>query len=195
MNRQLTLKRSISCRGVGLQSGAPVEMTLLPASANTGLTFRRVDLAGGPAIRVAPENLLPGSIGLRFSTGTAVVAGTEHLLAALFGLGIDNAVIDLTAGEVPLMDGCAVRFVDLIHQGGIQDLRVARRRLMIRSPLTLREGESQLSFYPAEMLRISCETAFDHPLLRRQSFSLGVTEESFARDIAPARTFGYWKEV
>ena len=194
MTAQQTLKRSVSCTGIGLHSGRSVTLRLRPAPAHHGIRFRRLDLDGlevpASAARVA---------GIDYATGLAQDAASvdtvEHLLAALVGLGIDNVIVELNQAEVPIMDGSAASFVYLIHEAGVRRLKARRRFLRVARPISLSCGDKSIALYPADDFRVTYSISFDHPLLRRQTRSQCVTEESFIDEIAPARTFGFLKEV
>jgi UDP-3-O-[3-hydroxymyristoyl] N-acetylglucosamine deacetylase len=194
MNSQRTLRRSISCTGIGLHSGHKVTLSLKPAAADAGIRFRRADLGGleVPA-RVSHVD------GITLATGLArdavKVDTVEHLLSALVSLGIDNVVIELNSAEVPIMDGSAAPWVYLIHEAGVKRLPQPRRYLKVLRPMTLSHGDKRIALYPSDHFKVTYSIAFDHPLLRHQSRTVRITEASFVDDIAPARTFGFLKEV
>jgi UDP-3-O-[3-hydroxymyristoyl] N-acetylglucosamine deacetylase len=194
MNEQRTLRRSITCAGIGLHSGKKVTLSLKPAPADFGIRFRRADLGG---VEVPARVTHVGGINL--ATGLArdavKVDTVEHLLSALVSLGVDNVVIELSSAEVPIMDGSAAPFVYLIHEAGIKRLPNARRYLKVLHPMSLSHGDKRIALYPSDHFKVTYSIAFDHPLLRHQSRTLRITEESFVDDIAPARTFGFLKEV
>ncbi len=194
MQLQRTLRRPAPCAGIGLHSGKKVTLTLKPAPANFGIRFRRSDL-GGLEIPAAVENLA----GIQYATGLcceqASVETVEHLLAALMSLGIDNAVVELNHPEVPIMDGSAAPFVYLIGEAGVRTLPVARRYMKILRPVSLARGDKRIALYPSDHFKLTYSISFDHPLLRHQARTLRITEETFAEEIAPARTFGFLKEV
>jgi UDP-3-O-[3-hydroxymyristoyl] N-acetylglucosamine deacetylase len=137
--------------------------------------------------------------GINLATGLArdavKVDTVEHLLSALVSLGVDNVVIELSSAEVPIMDGSAAPFVYLIHEAGVKRLPNARRYLKVLRPMSLSHGDKRIALYPSDHFKVTYSIAFDHPLLRHQSRTLRITEESFVDDIAPARTFGFLKEV
>lgn len=193
MDAQLTLRRSISCAGIGLHSGNKVTLTLKPAAANSGIRFRRADLG----IEI-PATVTSVS-GLRYATvlgpDGATVQTVEHLLAALVSVGVDNLVIELTQNEVPIMDGSAAPFLYLIHEAGLKRLSAPRRYLKIVRPLQIADGDKRIAVYPSDHFKVSYTISFDHPILRHQSRTERITELTFAEHIAPARTFGFLKEV
>jgi UDP-3-O-[3-hydroxymyristoyl] N-acetylglucosamine deacetylase len=194
MHLQRTLRRPTYCAGIGLHSGTKVTLSLKPAPANFGIRFRRTDL-GGLEIPANVDNLA----GIQYATGLccdqASVETVEHLLAALVSLGIDNVIVELDHPEVPIMDGSAAPFVYLISEAGVRTLPVPRRYLKVLRPVSLSRGDKRIALYPADHFKLTYSISFDHPLLRHQARTLRITEETFAEEIAPARTFGFLKEV
>jgi UDP-3-O-[3-hydroxymyristoyl] N-acetylglucosamine deacetylase len=194
MHAQRTLRRSISCAGIGLHSGNKVTLSLKPAGADTGIRFRRSDLGG---LEVPATARHVG--GINHATGLiqeAVTVDTvEHLLAALVSLGIDNAIVELNSPEVPIMDGSAAPFVYLLHEAGVARLSAPRRYLKVLRPIALSQGDKRIALYPSNHFKVTYSIAYDHPLLRHQSRTIRVTEESFVDHIAPARTFTFLAEV
>jgi UDP-3-O-[3-hydroxymyristoyl] N-acetylglucosamine deacetylase len=195
MTSQRTLRRTVYCAGIGLHSGHKVTLTLKPAPADTGIVFRRTDL-GGLEIPAHVSHVAGISYATVLARGNAKVETVEHLLSALVSQGIDNAYIELNQSEVPIMDGSAAPFVYLIREdAGIKKLSSPRRYLRVTRPLSLSHGDKQISLYPADELRVTYTINFDHPLLRHQTRTISLTEDSFIEDIAPARTFGFLKDV
>jgi UDP-3-O-[3-hydroxymyristoyl] N-acetylglucosamine deacetylase len=195
MNAQRTLRRNISCTGIGLHSGTKVTLSLKPAPADYGIRFHRTDL--GVEIPATITHLRGMQ---QYQTGLAreavSVETVEHLLAALSALRIDNATVELNHPEVPIMDGSAAPWVHLIlNEAGVKKLSAPRRYLKVLRPISLAQGDKRISLYPADHLKVTYSISFDHPLLRHQSRTMKITEESFVEDIAPARTFGFLKEV
>jgi UDP-3-O-[3-hydroxymyristoyl] N-acetylglucosamine deacetylase len=194
MDSQRTLRRQVSCAGIGLHSGNKVTLSLRPAPANSGIRFRRTDL-GNLEIHANVANLA----GMHYATGLAQNEGSvetvEHLLAALVSLGVDNVVVELNYPEVPIMDGSAAPFVYLIQEAGVRSLGVPKRVIKVLQPIELTRGDKRIAVYPCDHFKISYSISFDHPLLRHQARTLSVSEESFVEEIAPARTFGFLKEV
>ena len=191
---QHTIRRSVSCSGIGLHSGEKVTLLLRPARAGYGVRFRRADL-GGVEIPATVDNVDR----LHYATGLSRDAGTvetvEHLLAALVSLGVDNVVVELNQAEVPIMDGSAASFVYLVHEAGLKRLTRPRRYLKALRPISLTRGEKRIALYPSDHFKVTYSISFDHPLLRHMTHTLRVTRESFVDEIAPARTFGFLKEV
>jgi UDP-3-O-[3-hydroxymyristoyl] N-acetylglucosamine deacetylase len=195
MNAQRTLRRTVSCTGIGLHSGNKVTLSLKPAAADYGIRFQRSDL-GGLEIPATITHLG----GICYQTGltreAVSVETVEHLLAALRALGIDNAVVELNHPEVPIMDGSAAPWVYLItNEAGVKRLQAPRRYLKVLRPISLTQGDKRIALYPSEHFKVTYSISFDHPLLRHQSRTMRITEETFVEEIAPARTFGFLKEV
>src|SRR3954454_18861783 len=194
MDAQRTLRRQISCVGIGLHSGNKVNLTLKPASADFGIRFRRTDL-GHHEVPATVQNLA----GIQLATGLASnevsVETVEHLLAALVSVGIDNVIIELNSPEVPIMDGSAAPFIYLIQEAGVKRLAAARKFLKIVRPIAISRGDKRIALYPSDHFKVTYSISYDHPLLRHQSRTLRITEESFVEEIAPARTFTFLKDV
>ncbi len=194
MDSQRTLKRSVSCAGIGLHSGKKVSLSLKPAAAGTGIRFRRTDL-GGLEIPARASHVGAVAYATQLKSGDATVETVEHLLAALAACRIDNAIIELNTREVPIMDGSSAPFIYLIQEAGVKSLGEPRRYLKVTRPVTVARGDKHISLYPADELRVSYTIGFDHPLLRHQACMLAITEDAFVEQIAPARTFTFLKEV
>ena len=194
MNAQRTLKRPTSCAGIGLHSGRKVTLSLKPATAGSGIRFRRSDL-GGLEVPAAVSHLGPINYATGLMRDAVRVDTVEHLLAALVSLSIDNVVVELNSPEVPIMDGSAAPFVYLIQEAGVRALEAPRRFLKVRRPISLTRGDKRIALYPSDHFKVTYSIAFDHPLLRHQSRTIRLTGDSFVDEIAPARTFTFLKEV
>ena len=195
--RQRTLKDSIRATGIGLHGGAKVYMTLRPAPANTGIVFRRLDLAEPVDVPAAALNVTETNLGTTLESGAGKVATVEHLMSALAGLGIDNVLIDLTGAEVPIMDGSAAPFVFLIQSAGIEEQPADKRFIRILRPIEVAEGDKWARLEPYDGFKVNFEIDFDHPVLQkhRQRASLEFSTTSFLKEISRARTFGFLKDV
>jgi len=201
MIKQRTLKSLTRAVGVGLHSGQRVELTLRPAAPDTGIVFRRVDLAHAPDIRVAPGAVSETRLASTLSAGSARVQTVEHLMSACAGLGVDNMYVDITAEEVPILDGSAASFVFLLQNAGIVMQNAARRFLRITSPVEVHEGSGAQAKWarllPYKGFKLGFEIDFNHPAVdstgQRVEFDLGTG--NYAKDIARARTFGFTKDV
>lgn len=194
MAQQRTLRRPVACAGIGLHSGQKVTLSLKPAAPDHGIRFRRLDL-GGVEIPASVAHLAGIQYATVLSRDRASVETVEHLLGALIGMGVDNVLVDLSHPEVPIMDGSAAPFVYLIHEAGLRTLPVPRRYVRVTRPVTLANGNKRIAVYPSEQFKVTYSISFNHPLLRHQARTFHVTEESFAEEIAPARTFGFLKDV
>ena len=194
MDAQRTIRRQVSCVGIGLHSGNKVNLTLKPAPADFGIRFRRTDL-GNHEVPATVHNLSD----IQLATGLAInevsVETVEHLLAALVSVGIDNLIIELSSPEVPIMDGSAAPFIYLIHEAGVKRLQTPRKYLKIVRPIAISRGDKRIALFPSDHFKVTYSISYDHPLLRHQSRTLRITEESFAEEIATARTFTFLKDV
>jgi UDP-3-O-[3-hydroxymyristoyl] N-acetylglucosamine deacetylase len=188
-----TLKRAVSCSGIGLHTGKPVSLTLRPAEPGSGIVFRRTDL--GVDIPATVAHLARLEHATTLAHGGASVNTVEHLLSALYALGVDDVRIDLEGPEVPILDGSAAPFVLLIHEAGLRALPQRRLHLRLLGEVEVRRGAKWARLSPANALRISYVIGFDHPALRHQAISMRVAPDTFVERIAPARTFGFMREV
>ena len=201
MIQQRTLKSLTRAVGVGLHSGQRVELTLRPAAPDSGIVFRRVDLADDPEIRVSPQAVTETRLASTLSAGGAKVHTVEHLMSACAGLGVDNMYVDITAEEVPILDGSAASFVFLLQNAGIVVQNAARRFVRIKSAIEVRDGTGAQAKWarllPYNGYKLGFEIDFNHPAVdstgQRVEFDLG--EGNYAKDIARARTFGFTKDV
>jgi UDP-3-O-[3-hydroxymyristoyl] N-acetylglucosamine deacetylase len=201
MIAQRTLKTLTRAMGVGLHSGQRVELTLRPAAPDTGIVFRRVDLPEPVDIPVSANSVTDTRLASTISNGGAKVHTIEHLMSACAGLGIDNLIVDITAEEVPILDGSAASFVYLLQSAGIELQKVPKRFLRVKRPVEVREGEGKnlkwARLEPYHGYKLSFEIEFDHPAVtatgQRVEFDLG--EGQYAREIARARTFGFTRDV
>jgi UDP-3-O-[3-hydroxymyristoyl] N-acetylglucosamine deacetylase len=193
--RERTLRSPVACTGVGLHSGIPVHLTLRPATAGSGVVFIRTDLSPAVEISARPENVVDTAFATTLGIGDARVGTVEHLMAALCGMGIDNARVEVDGPEIPVMDGSAAPFIYLIRTAGIAMQRRFKRFLVVRRPIEVRDGEKRARILPSTQLAVSCTIDFDHPLIKDQSLHVELSDKVFYRDIARARTFGFLKEV
>ncbi|HKW16108.1 MAG TPA: UDP-3-O-acyl-N-acetylglucosamine deacetylase [Terriglobales bacterium] len=189
-----TLRYAVSCNGIGLHSGAPVKVQILPAPAGTGINFRRVDLDGFE-VEAVGRNVARVSYATSLMKKGVLISTTEHLLSAFVGMGIDNAIVELDNLELPILDGSAKPFIELIKKAGIRKQRRPRTYLRIIRPLEMREGNKSIAIYPADAYSVSYSINFPHPLIGRESFSLELTNGQYVSNIASARTFGFLHEA
>jgi len=193
MTYRRTLKREVECTGIGLHSGKPVQLRLEPAPPESGIRFFRRDV--GVEIPARLEYLARLDHATTLSRDGLSIGTVEHLLSALSGLGVDDARVVVSGPEVPILDGSASPFVILIHEAGLRPQPVPRRYLKVRQPVEVVRGSKRVRLSPSDHFRVSYEIGFDHPLLRHQAVSLRVTPSAFVESIAPARTFGFLREV
>jgi UDP-3-O-[3-hydroxymyristoyl] N-acetylglucosamine deacetylase len=183
------------CAGIGLHSGQKVKMSLKPAPADYGIRFQRTDL-GGMEIPAHVSHLgARPNLQTSLANGRATVDTVEHLLAALRSLGVDNACVELDHSEVPIMDGSSAPWVYLIQDAGVRELGAPRKSIQILRQVQVQQGDKRIAVYPSDRFKVSYTIRFDHPLLRHQQKTLDLDEQTFVDEIAPARTFGFLKEV
>ncbi len=192
---QTTVMNPISCQGIGLHTGMLVNMTLKPAPCDFGVVFLRKDLSGANSVRASRENLKDTTLSTFLGNGRVLVQTVEHLLAALSGLGVDNILVELDAPEVPIMDGSAAPFIHLIRNAGLKVQRKPRTYLKIKREITVEDGDKMARLSPSPSTRITCEIDFPHPLIKSQSGRYVHNQANFIKEIAPARTFGFKKDV
>jgi UDP-3-O-[3-hydroxymyristoyl] N-acetylglucosamine deacetylase len=197
MLKQRTLKTLIRAAGVGVHTGQKVHMTLRPAQPDTGIVFRRVDLDPPVDIRASVVAVSDTRLSTCLSAGKATVATVEHLMSALCGLGIDNLYVDLTATEIPIMDGSASPFVFLIQSAGIEEQPVAKKFIRVKKPVEVHDGDKWAKLDPHDGFRLSFGIVFNHPAFdkSRQAVSIDFAETSYVKEVARARTFGFMQEV
>jgi len=197
MLRQRTLKNAIRATGVGLHTGRKVYMNLRPAADNTGIVFRRVDLDPAVDLPAAARSVGETTLGTTLVDGQTQVATVEHLMAAFAGLGIDNAYVDLSAAEVPIMDGSAAPFVFLLQSAGIEEQTALKRFIRIRKPIRVEEGDKWAEFRPFDGFKVNFHIEFDHPVFRRhaQHSSIDFSTTSFLKEVSRARTFGFLRDI
>ncbi|MDO3379202.1 UDP-3-O-acyl-N-acetylglucosamine deacetylase [Geoalkalibacter halelectricus] len=192
---QSTIATPVIVSGIGLHSGRRITMNLRPAEAGTGILFHRSEGERQVTIEAVSANVIDTRLATVLGKGGLSVSTVEHLLAALNALGIDNLHIDIDGPEVPVLDGSAAPFVDLLHSAGVRQLERSRKFLAIRKPITLIEGEKRVTLIPSRFFRVSFDIAFDHPSITQQHYSFKCTAQSFRKEIAAARTFGFLHEV
>jgi UDP-3-O-[3-hydroxymyristoyl] N-acetylglucosamine deacetylase len=194
---QRTLKTAISCSGIGLHSGQTVSMTILPAAENTGILFRRIDLPMGERdIAAHWRNVVDTRMATTIGNASgARVSTIEHLMSAFAGCGVDNAVVELDAAEVPVMDGSAAPFVFLIECAGIAEQAAPRRAIKVTRSIVVDDGKRSIAVHPADGFSVSFEIDFESGAIARQELGLRLMNGSFKTDIARARTFGFEHEV
>jgi UDP-3-O-[3-hydroxymyristoyl] N-acetylglucosamine deacetylase len=189
-----TIRTSAECKGVGLHSGAPVHLKILPAASGTGIVFRRTDLDGFE-LEAVSRNVARVSYATSLMKKGVLISTTEHLLSAFVGMGIDNAIVELDNLELPILDGSAQPFVDLMRRAGVRKQRRARSFLKVLRPIELREGSKFIGVYPSDRYTVSYTIDFPHPLIGREARTLELTNGHYLAEIASARTFGFLHEA
>jgi UDP-3-O-[3-hydroxymyristoyl] N-acetylglucosamine deacetylase len=194
---QRTLRNSIRATGVGLHTGKKVLMTLKPAAADSGIVFRRVDLPQPVDIRARAENVGETTLGTTLINGDVRISTVEHLLSAFAGLGIDNACVEVSAPEVPIMDGSAGPFVFLLQSAGIEEQPQPKRFIRVKKSVQVTDGDKWARFDPFEGFKVNFEIEFDHPVFKRrmQAASMDFSTTSFLKEVSRARTFGFMRDL
>ena len=197
MLKQRTLQNPIRTTGVGLHTGKPIQLTLLPAPANTGIIFRRVDVQPAVEIPADPYNVGETTLSTCLIRDDVRVSTVEHLMSAMAGLGIDNAIVELDAAEIPIMDGSASPFVFLLQSAGIQEQDAAKKFLRVLKEVTLTDGDKYVTFAPFDGFKVNFSIEFDHPVFRdrRPQTEVDFSSASFVKEISRARTFGFMHEI
>jgi UDP-3-O-[3-hydroxymyristoyl] N-acetylglucosamine deacetylase len=191
-----TIRAEVGCEGVGLHSGAAVKMRMLPAPAGTGIIFRRVDLDNFE-IEATGRNVARVSYATSLMKQGVLISTTEHLLSAFIGTGVDNAIVELDNLELPILDGSAKPFVNMVQSVGLKQQRRKRSYMRIRKELEVREGGKFIGVYPVEddSYCVTYSIDFPHPLIGKTAFEVDLSRDLYTRDIAPARTFGFLHEA
>jgi UDP-3-O-[3-hydroxymyristoyl] N-acetylglucosamine deacetylase len=187
--QEQTIRSSAECGGVGLHSGAPVSIRILPAHPGTGIVFRRADLDGFE-IEAVSRNVARVSYATSLMKKGVLISTTEHILSAFIGTGIDNAIVELDNLELPILDGSSRPFVEMIQKAGIRKQRRPRKYLKLLRELELREGDKFIAAYPSDSYSVSYSINFPHPLIGKETFEVALSNGSYVRNIASARTFG-----
>jgi UDP-3-0-acyl N-acetylglucosamine deacetylase len=194
LKHEQTLRAAVGCKGIGLHSGAPVHLRILPAPSGSGIIFRRTDLDDFE-IEASSRNVARVSYATSLMKKGVLISTTEHLLSAFIGAGVDNAIVELDNLELPILDGSARPFVEMIHRAGIRKQRRARTYLRIRREFELREGDKFIAVYPADTYSVSYTINFPHPMIGKEEFRVDLSDGNYLEDIAPARTFGFVHEA
>jgi UDP-3-O-[3-hydroxymyristoyl] N-acetylglucosamine deacetylase len=189
-----TLNRPAEASGIGLHSGVPVRIRILPAPPSTGIVFVRTDLEGF-TIPASWRYVQKVSYATSLMRQGVLISTTEHLLSTFYSMGIDNAFVEIDNLEVPILDGSGQPFVDLIRAAGIRQSRRRKRFLRIRKPVSVEDGGKRITILPADRFLLTCEVFFPHPLVGRQTLEMEVTPDHYAAELAPARTFGFEYEL
>ena len=197
MIKQRTLKNTIRATGVGLHTGDKVYLTLRPAEPNTGIIFRRVDLAEPVSIKATPRNVGETILSTTLVAGDVKISTIEHLLSAFAGLGIDNAIIDVSAAEVPIMDGSAGPFVFLLQSAGVEEQDCPKQYIRIKHSVRVEEGDKWASFDPFDGFKVTFTIDFEHPAFEEhlKTATMDFSSTTFVKEVSRARTFGFMKDI
>ena len=194
MQFETTVQRAVETKGVGLHHGVPVSIRILPAPAGTGIVFIRTDLDRFP-VPASYRHVARVSYATSLMRQGVLISTTEHLLSVLYSMGIDNAFIEIDNLEVPILDGSGEDWVGLLSEAGVKYYRRKRRYLRVLAPVTVEAPNKRLTVLPADRFMLSCDVFFNHPMVGRQTLEMEVTPERYARQLAPARTFGFAYEL
>jgi len=197
MIRQRTIKNTIRATGVGLHTGEKVYLALYPADPNTGIVFRRSDIEPTVSIEATPDNVGDTNLHTTLVSGNTRVSTIEHLMSALAGLGIDNLLVDVSAQEIPIMDGSASPFVFLLQSAGIVEQEAAKRFIRIKKSVTVQRDDKTVTFRPYNGFKIKFSIDFDHPVFKKQTLNASVnfSSSSFVNEVSRARTFGFMRDM
>jgi UDP-3-O-[3-hydroxymyristoyl] N-acetylglucosamine deacetylase len=191
---ETTIQRPVEAKGVGLHSGVPVSIRILPAPPSTGIVFVRTDLDNFQ-VPASWRYVARVSYATSLMRQGVLISTTEHLLSVFYSMGVDNAYVEINNLEVPILDGSGSPYVELLRAAGLKSYRRRKRFLRIRRPVTVEAGSKRISILPSDRFLLTCDVFYDHPLIGRQSLDMEVTPERYAEEIAPARTFGFEHEL
>jgi len=197
MKMQHTLNTTVRFNGIGLHTGCGVNVCIQPAPVDTGIIFKRVDLLGSPEVKAEAANVIATSYATSLGRGEAKVSTIEHLMAAFYGVGVDNAVVEIDGPEVPIMDGSASFFIEQLEDAGLRSQSVTRKYIVIKKPIKVSDRDKYVLILPADDRKTSIDYHIDfaHTFLSKQSFSWLFSREVFRKDIGNARTFGFLRDV
>jgi UDP-3-O-[3-hydroxymyristoyl] N-acetylglucosamine deacetylase len=191
---ETTVQRAVETSGVGLHSGVPVKIRILPAPPSTGIVFIRTDLDNF-AIPASWRYVQKVSYATSLMRQGVLISTTEHLLSVFYSMSVDNAYVEIDNLEVPILDGSGMPFVEVIRAAGIKQYRRRRKFLRIRRPVSVTSGEKRITILPSDRFLLTCDVFYDHPMVGRQVLEMEVTPERYAAELAPARTFGFEYEL
>jgi len=193
--RQRTISKPVCFSGVGVHSGKKVNLTIKPAPVNHGIKFVRTDLTDKPSVSAHFNMVVDTSLATVIGYDGFIVSTIEHLMATFAGFSIDNAIVELDAYELPIMDGSAGPFISYIKAAGIEEQPGPRYFFVVKEPIELEENGKFVGIYPASKFTITCTIYYDHPLIREQAYSIDVSDQVFEKEICRARTFGFLQEI
>ncbi len=195
MHLQRTIKNEIRCSSTGLHSGRKVNMTIRPASSDEGIVFLRRDLSGNNTVKATLENVIDTTLATTIGTNGTMVSTVEHLLSAFSGMGVDNAIIELDKPEVPIMDGSALPFVEMLKDVGTRVQGKCKKLLVVKQKVSVFDGVGTAAFLPYRGFKISYTINFPHPFIGEQSYHMAFSDVHYENEICSARTFGFLKDV
>ncbi len=193
--RQRTVASEISCTGIGLHSGKKLKLTIKPTPPDRGITFERVDISPCSIVKASFDNVIGTNMATTIGFNGYSVSTVEHIMAAFFGMGIDNALVQIDGGEVPIMDGSSAPFVFLLRNAGVTVQNSNKKFLVVKKPVKVEDGNRSVHLYPSNELKITYKIDFNHPLIKDQTYELSFSQSSFIQEISKARTFGFLKDV
>ena len=191
---ETTVQRPVEAKGIGLHSGVPVSIRILPAPPSTGIVFLRTDLDNF-SVPALWRYVARVSYATSLMRQGVLISTTEHLLSVFYSMGVDNAYVEIDNLEVPILDGSGSPYVELLNAAGLKSYRRRKRFLRIRRPVTVEAGSKRITIIPSDRFLLTCDVFYDHPLIGKQSLDMEVTPERYAQEIAPARTFGFSYEL
>ncbi|MFA5321885.1 MAG: UDP-3-O-acyl-N-acetylglucosamine deacetylase [Smithella sp.] len=195
MNLQRTLKKEINCFSIGLHTGRSINMKIKPAPADTGIVFIRKDLPDSAPIYARYDNVCDTTLATTLGSNGITVSTVEHLLSAFSGMGVDNAIIELDSFEVPVMDGSALPFVNMLKEVGTHVQKKNKKMLVVKKTVSVNSGDSSAVLLPADEFKINYEIDFKHPVIGKQSYSMTFSDEEYEKNICAAQTFGFLKDL
>ena len=195
MHLQRTLKKEINCFSVGLHTGRKINMKILPAPVDTGIIFIRKDLPDAAPIHASYDNVCDTTLATTIGSNGVTVSTVEHLLSAFSGMGVDNAIVELDSFEVPVMDGSALPFVNMLKIVGTRVQKKNKKLLIVKKPVSVNNGDGSAMFMPSDEFKITYEIDFKHPVIGRQSYDMTFTDEVYEKEICAAQTFGFLKDL
>ena len=192
---QHTLRASVRCSGVGLHSGKKVNLTIHPAPVNHGIRFVRIDIPHRPVIHAHFRQVIDTSLATTIGSEGAIISTIEHLMAVFTGMEIDNALVEVDSFEIPIMDGSAEPFTRLFRSVGVRTQETKRYFFVIKKPIEVSENDKSITIFPSDAFKITYTIGFPHPMLKEQTLTISVENETFEKEISRARTFGFLQEV
>ncbi|MCG8566888.1 MAG: UDP-3-O-acyl-N-acetylglucosamine deacetylase [Desulfobacterales bacterium] len=192
---QHTLAHAVALSGTGVHSGKKINITIKPAPANYGIRFQRVDLPGTPPTQALFKHVVDTSLATVLGSNGAIVSTIEHLMASFAGFGIDNALVEMDEYEMPVMDGSAKAFAEVLGGAGLEGQPLPRQYMMVKEKIRVEDQEKFVEIRPADTYKITCIVDFDHPLIGEQTLEYEYGKTDFVREISPARTFGFVKDI